>query len=95
MVAIIKYKERLRVVFILGQDSGKIYCLTSHKIPENLAAPLSRTLYPIESLGKRIEILKDEFPSIYRSAFRVLDVKSVNIVEAYEQPKSNSRSRLG
>ena len=87
MIAIVKYKERTRVVFILGQEGSKVYCLSSEKIPEGVAVPLSKILYPIKDLGSRIAILKEEYPAIYRLAMRVLDSKKLRIIEKYEQPK--------
>jgi len=91
MVAIIKYKNKLRVVFILGRDKGKLYVLSSEQIPEPLAAPLSKILYGIESLGKRIEVLKDEFTPIYKSALRILDADKTVVVESYDKPKFSGR----
>lgn len=85
MIAVIKFKKDLRVVFILGQSEGKIYCLASEKIPSHLAPSLSRTMNSINDLGKKIATLKDQFAFIYRHAFRVFDSTSVKIVKTYDK----------
>jgi len=87
MIAIVKYKERARVVFILGQEGSKVYALTSERIPEPLASPLSKILYETEDLGYRIGILKEQFPTIYKLALRVFDSKQLKIIEKYEKPR--------
>lgn len=90
MIAIIKYKKQTRVVFILGRNNNKYYCLSSEKIPEGIALPLSKILYSIEDLGGRIEILKKKFAPIYKLALRVFDTKDVKIIETYDRTKSDS-----
>ena len=90
MIAVINYQNRLRVVFILGQEGGHYYCLASEKIPEKVVPPLSKILYSIEDLGKRIEILRDEFAPIYKTAFRKLKVADVSIVEVHERPQHSN-----
>lgn len=85
MIAVVKHNKVMRVVFILGQNGGKMYCLASEKVPGHLAPSLSRILDTIEGLGKKIEVLKDQFAGIYRYAFRVFDSSSVKIVKTYDK----------
>jgi hypothetical protein len=90
MIAIINYKERMRVVFILGQDSNKVYCLASERIPEEIADHLSKILYSVEDLGSRIEILRQKFAPIYKTALRVFNSKDMRIVETYDKTAKSS-----
>lgn len=92
MIAVIKYKNRMRVVFILGRDKGKVYILASEGIPGPLAVPLAKILYGLTGLSRRINVLKSDFTPIYKSAFRVLDNNKVVVVETYDKPTNAGRS---
>jgi hypothetical protein len=91
MLAVIKYKEEdLRVVFILGRDGGKVYCLASEKIPEPIVPVLSKILSQTKDLGNRVAALKKDFEPIYKSAFRAFDESQFQVIQTYDQRVSAS-----
>lgn len=90
MVAVINYKDRPRVVYVLGKSSGKIYCLSSNKIDAPTASGLSQILDNIKGLDERLIVLKEIFPSLYNSALRVFEESSISIVKTYERSDSKS-----
>lgn len=75
----------MRVVYFLGSEKSKSYFLNSEKIPADMAQPLANRLSSIKTLGKRIEILKDEYPFVYKYAFRVAPSSQIRVIEKYDK----------
>jgi hypothetical protein len=81
-IVVLDYKLNTVAVLVLGIDNGKIYGLASSAIDSRTALALKLALKN-KSLGHAIEIIKNEFPVVYKTAFRTFPLDTP-IVQEYE-----------
>ena len=81
-IAILDHKLNAVAVLVLGTDNGKIYGLASSAVDEGTAKVLKMALKG-KSLGNAIELIKNEFPIVYKTAFRTFPLNTP-ILKEYE-----------
>lgn len=83
MIAQISYKDKLRIVLILGHENNKIYLLSSENVPDDMALDIKQSLSKFNSLKDKIILLKTDFSEVYNRAIRILPKESVIIINEY------------
>lgn len=84
MIAQISYKDKLRIVLILGYENDKIYLLSSENVPDDMALDIKQSLSKLNNLKDKVVLLKTDFSEVYNRAIRILPKESVTIINEYE-----------
>ena len=81
-MVVLDHKNDSVAVVVLGTDAAKIYGLSSRYI-DNVTASAIKKALANKGLGESIEILKQDFPTVYKTAFRTYNIETP-IIQEYE-----------
>ena len=79
-ITILDHKDNIVAILVLGVENGKIYGLASKMIDAATARVLKNVLKN-KTLEESVKLLKEEFPHIYKTAFRTFNADTPVVQE--------------